>query len=87
MKIFSLKKNIKSIYEAKIEGFEAEVKMTKKDLENALNDSAQLRERIRTLEALLKTPKYDANNPSFSHLQKGEVALNANAPLIERLTK
>lgn len=80
-------KNVKSIYEAKMEGMQVEVTITKKDLQDALNDAAALRDRIQTLEALLKTPNYSSNPTSLTHLQKEDLALNANVPLIERLTK
>ena len=82
-----LQRNVKSIYEAKIEGLQTEVKTTKKDLENALNEGGDLRERIKTLEALLKTPSYDTDGQSTKDLQKENLSLNANVPLIERLTK
>lgn len=70
-----------------MEGLQAEVITTKKDLENALNEAATLRDRIQALEALLKTPNYGSNSKSLTYLQKGDLALNANVPLIERLTK
>ncbi|XP_077968251.1 serologically defined colon cancer antigen 8 homolog [Styela clava] len=76
--------NIKAIYEAKIEGLEAEIHTTKKDLENALHDNNDLKERLKAMDAFLRTP---SSADQSVQLKKEPLALNANIPLIERLTK
>lgn len=73
---------MKAIYEAKIKGFDAEAKLMKQDLRNALEDAEELRKRNRKMEAMLKEPNRNEINPKDITKQ-----LEVNVPLIERLTK